>query len=89
MLAPTPFVPASLRVFKEGYVGDLVGEGVIQLTLIGVVAGFAAKKVLARTFYTLQGMSIDSPRYQRSMGDRGWSGSRSVTRSRHNDHRLQ
>ena len=41
------------------YVGDLIGKGVIQLTLIGVLAGIAAKKVLARTFYTLQGMSID------------------------------
>jgi hypothetical protein len=41
------------------YVQDVIGKGVIQLTVIGVFAGLAARKVLARTFYTLQGMSID------------------------------
>lgn len=41
------------------YVGDLIGKGTIQLTLIGILAGLAARKVLAPTFAQLQLQSID------------------------------
>ncbi|MDH2445131.1 hypothetical protein QDR37_14350 [Amnibacterium sp. CER49] len=41
------------------YLQNLVGKGTIQLTIIGVAAGFAAKAVLKRTFDTLQLMSLE------------------------------
>jgi hypothetical protein len=41
------------------YVGDLIGKGTVQVTLIGVLAGLAARKILAPTFAQLQLMSID------------------------------
>ena len=41
------------------YVGDLVGKGTIQLTFIGVLAGLAARQILAPTFAQVQLQSID------------------------------
>lgn len=43
----------------NSYLQNLVGKGTIQLTLIGVAAGFAAKAVLKRTFDTIQLMSLE------------------------------
>lgn len=41
------------------WVADNLGAGAIELTLVGVLAGVAAKLILNRTFATLQLMSIE------------------------------
>lgn len=41
------------------YVSDYVGSGQLELLVIGIVSGLVAKAILARTFDTLQLMSIE------------------------------
>jgi hypothetical protein len=56
----TPFMNDIGSSSGNPYVNDLIGKGTIQITLIGVVAGLVAKKlVLVRTFDTLQLMSLE------------------------------
>jgi len=54
------------------FVGDLVGKGTLQLTVIGVLAGLAARKILAPTFAQLQLMSIDRNISQGDNPTLGW-----------------
>lgn len=43
----------------NAWVEGWLGKGSLQLTVIGIVAGFAARKVLTNTFSTLQEMAIE------------------------------
>lgn len=53
------------------YLSELLGKGTLQLTLIGIPPGIVAKKILRRTFATLQLMSIEN-NLTRGVSKRRW-----------------
>lgn len=66
----------------NAWIEGWLGKGSLQLTVIGIVAGFAARKVLASTFSTLQEMAVEKraarndapprwypPNYQKRYGE--------------------
>lgn len=55
----TPFMSHIGTTTGNPIVSNLIGKGTLQLTIIGVVAGIAAKTVLKPTFDTIQLMSIE------------------------------
>ena len=54
-----PFVNKLGFVTNNPYLSDFLGKDTVQLTVVGVIAGIAAKRVLARTFDTIQLLSLE------------------------------
>lgn len=54
-----PFLSHIGTTTNNTFVQNLIGKGTLQLTIIGLVAGYAAKTVLKPTFDTIQLMSLE------------------------------
>jgi hypothetical protein len=55
----TPFMRHFGVSSGNAYVADWIGKGAPQLIVTGFIAGYVAKRILARTFYTIQLISLE------------------------------